>query len=70
MSLAVQKLERYMSNGVDIREFEKSLEVISDQLRLIDQKVIMKTEQEISNRYESERYEISKVKDQLKQIKS
>lgn len=69
MSLAVQKLEQFMNNGVDIREFEKSLDIISDQLRLMDQKVIMKTEQEISNRYENQRYEISKVRDLIKQIK-
>ncbi|WP_068672033.1 hypothetical protein [Oceanobacillus sp. Castelsardo] len=65
MSVAARKLDQY-ANGVCIDKFETSLQEISDQIRIMDQKLIMKTENEITYRYENQRFEISKLEDSIK----
>ncbi|WP_156289204.1 hypothetical protein [Oceanobacillus salinisoli] len=68
MSVAVQKIEPYV-NGVDKKQFETSLHEITNQIRIMDQKLIMKTENEISLRYENQHDEILKAKETINQHK-
>ncbi|WP_085992059.1 hypothetical protein [Oceanobacillus senegalensis] len=68
MSIAANKIETFV-DGVDKKQFEASLHDISDQIRLMDQKLIMKTETEISNRYENQKYSIAKTKEWINQLR-
>lgn len=67
MSIAARKLDQYAS-GVCIEQFEASLQDILDQVQIMDQKLIMKTENEISYRYENQHFEISKVENSIKKF--
>ncbi|MFD1169047.1 hypothetical protein [Oceanobacillus caeni] len=67
MSVAARKLDQY-ANGISINQFESSLQQISDQIRIMDEKLNMKTENEISYRYENQQYEISKLENSIKKF--
>ncbi|RKQ37631.1 hypothetical protein [Oceanobacillus halophilus] len=68
MSVAMKKMEAYL-DGVNKKQFEASLHEISDQIRIMDQKLIMKTENEIALRYNNQQYEINNVRDTLNNLR-
>lgn len=67
MAVAINKLEEVPS-GVTRKQFEASLQEIQNQLRLIDQKLMMKVENEITWQYKHQKNNVTILEGELKVI--
>lgn len=53
-------------NGIDTRNFANSLSGLADQLRLIEQKITMNTDNEIQQTYRTQLKEINRTRSTIK----
>ncbi|PAV29463.1 hypothetical protein CIL05_11395 [Virgibacillus profundi] len=67
MALAAKKLN-HSSGGVDKKNFEDSLQRISDQVRWIDQKLTMKIDNEVWQNFQDHQNEIRYTKSIIKNV--
>ncbi|MBP1969574.1 hypothetical protein J2Z83_001681 [Virgibacillus natechei] len=69
MSLAVRKFERTKRcDGAKKKDFEDSMQRITDQVRWIDQKLTMKVDKKISQGFQNNQQEISNTKSLIKKM--
>lgn len=69
MALTARKVE-LVEYDTNKRDFENSMELIADQVRLIDQKVTMKVENEIWQCFQSKQTKINETKSFINKVSS
>ncbi|RLL48237.1 hypothetical protein D8M04_02885 [Oceanobacillus piezotolerans] len=67
MTVAINKLEE-VPVGVTRKQFETSLQEIQNQIRLIDQRLMMKVENEIGWQHKYTKNKVTVLGDELKAI--
>ncbi|MUK87300.1 hypothetical protein GMD78_02640 [Ornithinibacillus sp. L9] len=61
-------MELYNKNGVLKKDFETQLQLLTDQARLIDQKLSLKIDHEISNQFEQHQQRVKKTENLYKKL--